>query len=207
MRLLAAAANLDSISHSQQPVATSLKPVGIPWPITPTAIATANAAAATPPAAAACVVSCCQHGIQAALDCAARTVTDSLEAVVEANILLSGLGVECGGLAVAHGLHNALTKLPETHSLMHGQKVRCWAHVCRKLAGVKLSSCLSQFHTGCTAPLVLTQPLRGKLTVFLTHSAVQSGSCQSYQAAHNAALDAAGVVVFAGRLHLARWCS
>ena len=56
---------------------------------------------------------------------------------MEANILLSGLGVECGGLAVAHGLHNALTKLPETHSLMHGQKVRCWAHVCRKLAGVK----------------------------------------------------------------------
>jgi glycerol dehydrogenase len=43
---------------------------------------------------------------------------------VEANILLSGLGVEAGGLAVAHGLHNALTKLPETHSLMHGQKVR-----------------------------------------------------------------------------------
>lgn len=43
---------------------------------------------------------------------------------MEANILLSGLGVECGGLAVAHGLHNALTKLPETHSLMHGQKVK-----------------------------------------------------------------------------------
>lgn len=64
-----------------------------------------------------------QHGIQAAADCTANTVSDSLEAVVEANILLSGLGVECGGLAVAHGLHNALTRLPETHSLMHGQKV------------------------------------------------------------------------------------
>jgi glycerol dehydrogenase len=46
-----------------------------------------------------------------------------LEAVVEANTLLSGLGVECGGLAVAHGFHNALTALPETHSCMHGQKV------------------------------------------------------------------------------------
>lgn len=31
--------------------------------------------------------------------------------------------MECGGLAVAHGLHNAFTLLPETHSLMHGQKV------------------------------------------------------------------------------------
>jgi glycerol dehydrogenase-like iron-containing ADH family enzyme len=104
------------------------------------------------------VLSCLQHGIQAALDCAAHTVTDSLEAVVEANILLSGLGVECGGLAVAHGLHNALTKLPETHSLMHGQKVRCPA----------LETCWpqAQFHTGCTAPLVLTQPLRIKKLCF-----------------------------------------
>lgn len=64
-----------------------------------------------------------QHGLKAAADCAAGRVSEDLEAVVEANILLSGLGVECGGLAVAHGLHNALTKLPETHSLMHGQKV------------------------------------------------------------------------------------
>lgn len=29
-----------------------------------------------------------QHGIQAVADCTARTVSDSLEAVVEANILL-----------------------------------------------------------------------------------------------------------------------
>lgn len=42
---------------------------------------------------------------------------------MEANTLLSGLGVECGGLAVAHGFHNALTALPETHHCMHGQKV------------------------------------------------------------------------------------
>lgn len=73
---------------------------------------------------------CSQHGVQAAADCAAGRCSDSLEAVVEANILLSGLGVECGGLAVAHGLHNALTKLQETHSLMHGQKVGgCKLHV------------------------------------------------------------------------------
>jgi glycerol dehydrogenase len=51
-------------------------------------------------------------------------VTPALEAVVEANTLLSGLGVESGGLAVAHGFHNALTALPETHGCMHGQKVR-----------------------------------------------------------------------------------
>jgi hypothetical protein len=63
------------------------------------------------------------QGAQAKADCAARHVTDALEAVIEANTLLSGLGVECGGLAVAHGFHNALTALPETHHCMHGQKV------------------------------------------------------------------------------------
>lgn len=43
--------------------------------------------------------------------------------VIEANILLSGLGAESGGLAAAHGFHNALTLLPETHNYMHGEKV------------------------------------------------------------------------------------
>jgi len=65
------------------------------------------------------------QGPQAKVDCAAHKVTDALEAVVEANTLLSGLGVECGGLAVAHGFHNALTALTETHHAMHGQKVSC----------------------------------------------------------------------------------
>ncbi len=36
--------------------------------------------------------------------------------MIEANILLSGLGAESGGLAAAHGFHNALMLLPETHS-------------------------------------------------------------------------------------------
>jgi glycerol dehydrogenase len=63
------------------------------------------------------------QGPQAKEDCAAGRVTEALQAVVEANTLLSGLGVECGGLAVAHGFHNALTALPETHHCMHGQKV------------------------------------------------------------------------------------
>lgn len=71
----------------------------------------------------ACLKTLYELGPQAKVDCAAHKVTDALEAVVEANTLLSGLGVECGGLAVAHGFHNALTALTETHHAMHGQKV------------------------------------------------------------------------------------
>jgi glycerol dehydrogenase len=42
---------------------------------------------------------------------------------VEANTLLSGLGFESGGLAIAHSIHNGLTTLAETHAYLHGEKV------------------------------------------------------------------------------------
>ena len=38
----------------------------------------------------------------------------SLERLVEANILLSGLGFESSGLAAAHAVHNGLTAAPAT---------------------------------------------------------------------------------------------
>ncbi|GAB6903424.1 glycerol dehydrogenase [Kineosporia succinea] len=53
----------------------------------------------------------------------AKVVTPALEAVVEANTLLSGLGFESGGLAAAHAIHNGLTAAPQTHGLTHGEKV------------------------------------------------------------------------------------
>jgi glycerol dehydrogenase len=54
----------------------------------------------------------------------AKVVTPPLEAVVEANTLLSGLGFESGGLAAAHAIHNGFTALEgEIHHLTHGEKV------------------------------------------------------------------------------------
>lgn len=52
-----------------------------------------------------------------------QSVTPALERLVEANTLLSGLGFESGGLAVAHSVHNGLTTIPETHNYYHGEKV------------------------------------------------------------------------------------
>lgn len=52
-----------------------------------------------------------------------KAVTPALEPLVEANTLLSGLGFESGGLAIAHSVHNGLTTLPETHHYLHGEKV------------------------------------------------------------------------------------
>lgn len=51
-------------------------------------------------------------------------VTQHVEAVVEANTLLSGLGFETGGLAAAHAIHNGFTVLDgDIHHLTHGEKV------------------------------------------------------------------------------------
>lgn len=62
-------------------------------------------------------------GPTAAGDVEVGAVTPALERVVEANTLLSGLGFESGGLAIAHALHNGLTTAPATHDYMHGEKV------------------------------------------------------------------------------------
>ena len=60
----------------------------------------------------------------AALDAVrAGIVTPALDAVVEANTLLSGLGFESGGLAAAHAIHDGLSAAEQTHGLSHGEKV------------------------------------------------------------------------------------
>jgi glycerol dehydrogenase len=50
-------------------------------------------------------------------------VTPTVERIIEANTLLSGLGFESAGLAAAHAVHNGLTVLPGTHASLHGEKV------------------------------------------------------------------------------------
>ena len=50
-------------------------------------------------------------------------VTPAFDHIVEANILLSGIGFESSGLAAAHSIHNGLTALEETHAFYHGEKV------------------------------------------------------------------------------------
>ncbi|TPG64963.1 glycerol dehydrogenase [Ewingella americana] len=53
-----------------------------------------------------------------------KLVTPAVEAVVEANTLLSGLGFENAGLAGAHAIHNGFTAISgDIHHLTHGEKV------------------------------------------------------------------------------------
>ncbi len=63
------------------------------------------------------------YGPAARIAAEKHIVTPAFSRIVEANILLSGIGFESSGLAAAHSIHNGLTALEETHSFYHGEKV------------------------------------------------------------------------------------
>jgi len=52
-----------------------------------------------------------------------RALTQAVENIIEANTLLSGLGFENCGVSAAHGIHDGLTVVDETHGFFHGEKV------------------------------------------------------------------------------------
>ncbi len=64
-----------------------------------------------------------EFGMAAKLACENQVVTPALDRIIEANILLSGIGFESSGLATAHSVHNGLSALEETHTYYHGEKV------------------------------------------------------------------------------------
>jgi glycerol dehydrogenase len=57
----------------------------------------------------------------AALD--RKTPDDAFENVIEATILLSGLGFESGGLSIAHSLTRGFSALPSLNGALHGEQV------------------------------------------------------------------------------------
>ena len=93
-----------------------------------------NPAAVTPagarPTLAACAMSeiCAQslyeNGEAAAVAVAANSNDETVEKIVEANTLLSGIGFESGGLAMAHPLALAYTRIDRVHNnYLHGEMV------------------------------------------------------------------------------------
>ena len=63
-----------------------------------------------------CAQTLFKEGRAAAMAVAAGTVDASLETVVAANTLLSGLGFESGGLAAARGMAQSFTAIPKVHA-------------------------------------------------------------------------------------------
>ncbi|MEO8243782.1 MAG: glycerol dehydrogenase [bacterium] len=63
------------------------------------------------------------HSLAAMAECIRGDAGPALERIVEANILMSGLGFESGGVAAAHAVYHGLAMLEDTHNALHGEKV------------------------------------------------------------------------------------
>ncbi|MGF6907415.1 glycerol dehydrogenase [Fusobacterium sp. PH5-44] len=50
-------------------------------------------------------------------------VGEAIENILEANILLSGIGFESGGLAAAHAINDGFSQSQQAHKALHGEKV------------------------------------------------------------------------------------
>jgi len=110
------------------------------------------------------------YGEHARLAVARGCVTPAVEAVVEANTLLSGLGFESGGLAAAHAVHNGLTQLAGCHDRLHGEKVAFGTLVQLVLEGrptadieVVLGFCRAVGLPVCLADLGVRAPSRAEI--------------------------------------------
>jgi glycerol dehydrogenase len=125
------------------------------------------------------------YGAEALADCDAKTAGPALERVVEANILLSGIGFESGGVAAAHAIHHGLCELDDVHHHLHGEKVAIGV-----LAGLKLHGLEEEFarvRTFCQSVRLptrlghigITEVTREKLAV------VAQRACRAGEIIHN----------------------
>jgi len=112
-----------------------------------------------------------EDGADALIALKTQSVTPSLERVVEANTLLSGLGFESSGLAAAHAVHNGLTAVPETRAYLHGEKVAFGVLVQLMLEG-QPNSVLEEvlrFSTSVGLPVTLAEIGLGQMTADMLH--------------------------------------
>ena len=63
------------------------------------------------------------HARDAVREAKEGKASDALEKVIEANVLLSGLGFEGCGVAAAHGVGLSFSMIPEMHGTLHGEEV------------------------------------------------------------------------------------
>lgn len=81
-----------------------------------------------PTLAAACIAKQCyrtllENGVAAKQAIEEKRLTNEVENIIEANIYLSGVGFESGGLSAAHAIQKGFTVLPQLQNAYHGEKV------------------------------------------------------------------------------------
>ena len=71
-----------------------------------------------------CFEALMKYGRQAVLSAETGVCTEALERIIEANTLLSGIGFESNGIAIAHAIYDGFAALPpDMHKMYHGEYV------------------------------------------------------------------------------------
>ncbi len=87
-------------------------------------------------------------GVDAVRAASQHLRTQAFEDVVEANTLLSGMGVDNCGCGVAHGLQMSLNILPEVHRYQHGEIV-AFCTLCQLVAENRPAGEIEQVYDFC----------------------------------------------------------
>lgn len=129
-------------------------------------------------------------------------VTAHVEAVVEANTLLSGIGFESGGLAAAHAIHNGFTALEgDIHKLTHGEKVTYGTLVQLVLEGQPTEEILKyiKFYRKLGLPTTLKEMYLEDVAyedlLKVGQAATQEGETMTNQSAEISAEDVADAII------------
>jgi glycerol dehydrogenase len=120
-----------------------------------------------------------RDGIRAKQAAENQVCSRELENIIEANIYLSGIGFESSGLACAHSVYNAFTKLPSCHHMYHGELVAFGTLVqlvLEKTMEPEIDEVL-RFCTGVGLPVTFAEISRKELTRedLMTVAAAASG--------------------------------
>ncbi|MEC8348240.1 MAG: glycerol dehydrogenase [Pseudomonadota bacterium] len=99
-----------------------------------------------------------EKGEAASRAVATGACTDEVESVVEANTLLSGIGFESGGLALAHPVALAFTQLDEIHrKYLHGEMVAMGTLIQLTLERSVDAEKVARFFANIGLPIHMTQ--------------------------------------------------
>ena len=127
-----------------------------------------------------------ENGYKAKLALEKGALTPAVEAVIEANTLLSGLGFESGGVAAAHAVHNGFCSLPECHHMYHGEKVAFGVITQLVLENAPkeelnrvLDFCVSVGLPVTMAQIGVTEPTEGKIRQVAEIACAESDTAQN----------------------------
>lgn len=100
-----------------------------------------------------------EEGKQAYDAVKAKLLTGAVEDIIEANVLLSGLGFMNTGCAGAHGVHNGISELEQSNKFLHGEKV-AFGLICQLVlenADMELIEKMMAFMDSIDLPITMDQ--------------------------------------------------